>query len=297
MCRWSGAQAIFHLMQLVKQPYGGKDLAAPTLAHHCGPNISLSQAERRRVRRPPDHPGYALFRGLIDGLQRQNQLRKKSTQPGTRPQLQSVMESLLDNPMKAVLYLKELTTIVQNQQSLIQTQRQRIDELERKVEDLIGENRQLRDPHHYVQQQPPQHLHHHHHHPTHRSASPQAPTHLHQHPGSNKAAAHLGQQAQQQHQQQPPPPQQQQHQHQHQQHQQQIPGLSAQPQQHQTPPVPSSHHPQQLQLVPTSPQSPKASQAGPDSVEEGKRSPCCKSLVPQTPTALCRSVGLARKAE
>uniref|UniRef100_A0A3Q3JR87 IQ motif and Sec7 domain ArfGEF 3b n=1 Tax=Monopterus albus TaxID=43700 RepID=A0A3Q3JR87_MONAL len=103
------------------------------------------------------------------------------------------MESLLDNPMKAVLYLKELTTIVQNQQSLIQTQRQRIDELERKVEDLIGENRQLRDPHHYVQQ-PAQHHHHHHHHPTHRSASPQATAHLHQPQGSNKAAAHLGQQ-------------------------------------------------------------------------------------------------------
>ncbi|XP_044041782.1 IQ motif and SEC7 domain-containing protein 3 isoform X3 [Siniperca chuatsi] len=192
------------------------------------------------------------------------------------------MESLLDNPMKAVLYLKELTTIVQNQQSLIQTQRQRIDELERKVEDLIGENRQLRDPHHYVQQ-PAQH-HHHHHHPTHRSASPQAPAHLHQHPGSNKAAAHLGQQAQQQQQQQQQPPQ-------------QIPGLSAQPQQHPTPPAPSSHHPQQLQLVPTSPQSPKASQASPDSTEENKRSPCCKSLVPQTPTTLCRSVGLARKAD
>eukprot|EP00064_Thunnus_orientalis_P003535 superscaffoldBa00000291_g3544 len=73
--------------------------------------------------------------------------------------------------------------------------------------------------------------------------------------------------------------------------------LSAQPQQHPTPPAPSSHHPQQLQLVPTSPQSPKASQVSPDSVEEDKRSPCCKSLVPQTPTALCRSVGLARKAD
>ncbi|KAM8909464.1 IQ motif and SEC7 domain-containing protein 3 isoform 2-T2 [Spinachia spinachia] len=224
------------------------------------------------------------------------------------------MESLLDNPMKAVLYLKELTTIVQNQQSLIQTQRQRIDELERKVEDLIGENRQLRDPHHYVQHPPPQQQqqqqHHHHHHPIHRSASPQAPANLHQHPSSNKAAAHLGQQALQQ----PPPPpqqqqQQQQHQHQHQQqhqhqhqhqqqHQQQpIPGLSAQPQQHPTPPAPSSHHPQQLQLVPTSPQSPKASQGSPDSAEEDKRSPCCKSLVPQTPTTLCRSVGLARKAD
>nr|XP_019947953.1 PREDICTED: IQ motif and SEC7 domain-containing protein 3 [Paralichthys olivaceus] len=210
------------------------------------------------------------------------------------------MESLLDNPMKAVLYLKELTTIVQNQQSLIQTQRQRIDELERKVEDLIGENRLLRDPHHYVQQPAPhQHHHHHHHqHPTHRSASPQAPAHLHHpHPGSNKAAVNQAQhqQQQQQHQHQPPPPPQQQ--------QQQIPGLSAQPQhqhhqqQHPSPAAPSSHHPQQLQLVPTSPQSPKTSQASPDSGEEDKRSPCCKSLVPQTPTTLCRSVGLARKAE
>ncbi|XP_029681477.1 IQ motif and SEC7 domain-containing protein 3 isoform X2 [Takifugu rubripes] len=191
------------------------------------------------------------------------------------------MESLLDNPMKAVLYLKELTTIVQNQQSLIQTQRQRIDELERKVEDLIGENRQLREPHHYVQQ-PAQHHHphQHQHHQTHRSASPQAPAHLHHHPGSNKASAHLGQQAQQP----PPPPP-----------PQQPP--QQQPHQHQTPTPPSSHHPQQLQLVPTSPQSPRGSKTSPESAEESKRSPCCKSLVPQTPTTLCRSVGLARKAE
>ncbi|KAM9705450.1 IQ motif and SEC7 domain-containing protein 3 isoform 2-T2 [Menidia menidia] len=209
------------------------------------------------------------------------------------------MESLLDNPMKAVLYLKELTTIVQNQQSLIQTQRQRIDELERKVEDLIGENRQLRDPHLYVQQ-PAQH-HHHHHHPTHRSASPQAPAHLHhQHQGgSGKAAAHLGQ-----HPPQPQPQPQPQHPHPHpqpqpqpQQQQQQIPGPPAQSQQHPAPPPPSSHHPQQLQLVPTSPQSPKASKAASEPVEEDKRNACCKSLVPQTPTTLCRSVGLARKAD
>uniref|UniRef100_A0A3B3YSL9 IQ motif and SEC7 domain-containing protein 3 n=1 Tax=Poecilia mexicana TaxID=48701 RepID=A0A3B3YSL9_9TELE len=208
------------------------------------------------------------------------------------------MESLLDNPMKAVLYLKELTTIVQNQQSLIQTQRQRIDELERKVEDLIGENRQLRDPHLYVQQPPSQHHHHHQHHqhPTQRSASPQAPAHLHQHPGSaTKAAAHLGQQLPpppQQQQQQPPPPQQQQIVHQTAQPQQQQ-----QQQQHPTPTAPSSHHPQQLQLVPTSPQSPKVRKAGSESAEDDKRSACCKSLVPQTPSTLCRSVGLARKAE
>ncbi|XP_056133126.1 IQ motif and SEC7 domain-containing protein 3 [Lampris incognitus] len=206
------------------------------------------------------------------------------------------MESLLDNPMKAVLYLKELTTIVQNQQSLIQTQRQRIDELERKVEDLIGENRQLRDPHQYVHHPP-----HPHHHPTHRGAGPQPPVHLHQHPGSNKAAAHASQPR-------PPPQQQQQHQQQHQQQQhqqqqqQQISGLSTHHPQHQhqhptPPPAQSSHHPQQLQLVPTSPQSPKTGQPSPDAAEEGKRSPCCKSLVPQTPATLCRSVGLARKAD
>ncbi|XP_014910566.1 IQ motif and SEC7 domain-containing protein 3 isoform X2 [Poecilia latipinna] len=210
------------------------------------------------------------------------------------------MESLLDNPMKAVLYLKELTTIVQNQQSLIQTQRQRIDELERKVEDLIGENRQLRDPHLYVQQPPSHHHHHHqhhHHHPTQRSASPQAPAHLHQHPGSvTKAAAHLGQQL-------PPPPPQQQQQQQPPPQQQQIVHQTAQPQQqqqqqqHPTPTAPSSHHPQQLQLVPTSPQSPKVRKAGSESAEDDKRSACCKSLVPQTPSTLCRSVGLARKAD
>uniref|UniRef100_A0A3B4A547 SEC7 domain-containing protein n=1 Tax=Periophthalmus magnuspinnatus TaxID=409849 RepID=A0A3B4A547_9GOBI len=196
------------------------------------------------------------------------------------------MESLLDNPMKAVLYLKELTTIVQNQQSLIQTQRQRIDELERKVEDLIGENRQLRDPHHYVPQPPAPtaHQHHHHHHPattttSHRSASPQAPGHLHQHAaGASKASSAHHQPVAQ------PPPQ---HHHHHHHHPQTAPAAA---------PPASHHHPQQLQLVPTSPQSPKGNQASPDPHEEDKRSPCCKSLVPQTPTTLCRSVGIARKA-
>ncbi|XP_064174767.1 IQ motif and SEC7 domain-containing protein 3 [Anguilla rostrata] len=170
------------------------------------------------------------------------------------------MESLLDNPMKAVLYLKELTTIVQNQQSLIQTQRQRIDELERKVEELIGENRQLKDPH------ATHHYHHHHHHPSQRSASPQPPVLLHQHP-ANKTGALPGH-----------PPH-------------QLHCLPAQPQH---PPQTASH---QLQLVPTSPPSPQPGHSSPESAEEDKKSPCCKSLVPQTPTTLCRSVGLARKAE
>ncbi|KAI4902596.1 hypothetical protein NFI96_009893 [Prochilodus magdalenae] len=58
------------------------------------------------------------------------------------------MSSLLENPLQAVLYLKELTAIVQNQQSLIQTQRHRIDALERRLGDLVVENRQLRDATH-----------------------------------------------------------------------------------------------------------------------------------------------------
>ncbi|XP_078424307.1 IQ motif and SEC7 domain-containing protein 3-like [Cetorhinus maximus] len=69
------------------------------------------------------------------------------------------MESLMENPMRAVLYLKELTTIVQNQQTLIQTQRHRIHELELKVEELLEENQSLKD-------QPGNgghHRHHHHH--------------------------------------------------------------------------------------------------------------------------------------
>ncbi|TRY94493.1 hypothetical protein DNTS_003530 [Danionella cerebrum] len=156
------------------------------------------------------------------------------------------MESLLDNPMKAVLYLKELTTIVQNQQSLIQTQRQRIDELERKVEDLIGENRQLREPVQY------------HHHP-------------HQHTVISGQT--------------PQPLQQQQH-------------PSKQPQ-NPPPPPQAIHHPQHLQLVPTaSPPTLKPSPGSPEPAEpEKRRSPACKSLVPQAPATLSRSVGLARKPE
>ncbi|MBN3285552.1 IQEC3 protein, partial [Polyodon spathula] len=130
------------------------------------------------------------------------------------------MESLLENPMKAVLYLKELTTIVQNQQSLIQTQRQRIDELERKVEELIGENRNLKD-------------------------KPQ------------------------------PQPE----------------------------PQPQPHPQQQLHLVsaspptPPSPQSPQPNQASLEPAEAEKKSPCCKSLVPQKSAAICRAVVLGRKSK
>ncbi|XP_054997205.1 IQ motif and SEC7 domain-containing protein 3 isoform X2 [Sorex araneus] len=65
------------------------------------------------------------------------------------------MESLLENPVRAVLYLKELTAIVQNQQSLIHTQRQRIDELERRLDELSAENRSLWEHQHLLQAQPP----------------------------------------------------------------------------------------------------------------------------------------------
>ncbi|TSK13155.1 IQ motif and SEC7 domain-containing protein 3 [Bagarius yarrelli] len=171
------------------------------------------------------------------------------------------MESLLDNPMKAVLYLKELTTIVQNQQSLIQTQRQRIDDLERKVQDLIGENRRLREPHQHHQHQQPQHQHPPP--PPPRSSSPAPPS------GPHPSPAGAPSQAPQHH---PPPPV---HHH-----------------------NPHHHHPsppRQLQLVPAAP--PCSSGSPPAEREEHARSPRCRSLVPQPPVSLCRSAGLARKAE
>ncbi|XP_007469528.1 PREDICTED: IQ motif and SEC7 domain-containing protein 3 isoform X1 [Lipotes vexillifer] len=65
------------------------------------------------------------------------------------------MESLLENPVRAVLYLKELTAIVQNQQSLIHTQRQRIDELERRLDELSAENRSLWEHQQLLQALPP----------------------------------------------------------------------------------------------------------------------------------------------
>uniref|UniRef100_A0A8C6Y350 IQ motif and SEC7 domain-containing protein 3 n=1 Tax=Naja naja TaxID=35670 RepID=A0A8C6Y350_NAJNA len=65
------------------------------------------------------------------------------------------MESLLENPVRAVLYLKELTAIVQNQQSLIHTQRQRIDELEKRLDELSTENRSLREQYALPAEAPP----------------------------------------------------------------------------------------------------------------------------------------------
>lgn len=45
MCGWSGAEAIFHSMKLVGQPYGRGDLAALRLVIHYGPNISQFQGQ------------------------------------------------------------------------------------------------------------------------------------------------------------------------------------------------------------------------------------------------------------
>ncbi|CAL9695342.1 unnamed protein product [Knipowitschia caucasica] len=161
--------------------------------------------------------------------------------------------SLLQNPVQAILYLRELTTIVQNQQSLIQTQRARIEELDRRVDELIGENRHLRDVRVIQQQQQQQqlpyyhHLHHldttcHHHQPT-----------LEKPEDAPDAAA----------------------------------------------PAVESSSPQQLdpgnmQLVPAEPSTVSPVESDPDNLGN-----CggCRSLVPMTPTTLCRSLALARKSE
>ncbi|KAK0138851.1 IQ motif and SEC7 domain-containing protein 3 [Merluccius polli] len=171
--------------------------------------------------------------------------------------------SLLENPVQAILYLRELTTIVQNQQSLIQTQRARIEELDRRVDELIGENRHLRDArgqqHHYHHP----HHHHHHHHPD--------PGYLllHRHPSSDPPllleTASLPTRVDTQVRPAPPPP----------------------------PPPPTDGG--DMQLVPASPSTFSPSESD---QEDGRDSPGCRSLVPLTPTTtLCRSLTLARKSE
>ncbi|XP_067090132.1 IQ motif and SEC7 domain-containing protein 3 [Osmerus mordax] len=165
--------------------------------------------------------------------------------------------SLLENPVQAILYLRELTTIVQNQQSLIQTQRSRIDELDRRVDDLLGENRHLRDVRgqqlHYHHHPDPSY-HHHHYHP---DPQPTVPGPLPDHD--------------------PPQPQ----------------FATAQPLS--TPLQPAD--PGEMQLVPAHPQTPSPGEASPGAGEDGTTSPGCRSLVPLTPTTLCRSLALARKSD
>ncbi|KAK6320137.1 hypothetical protein J4Q44_G00092440 [Coregonus suidteri] len=176
--------------------------------------------------------------------------------------------SLLENPVQAILYLRELTTIVQNQQSLIQTQRLRIDELDRRVDELLGENRNLREArgvqHHY---------HHHpdsnlnlHHHPQHQHPDTQP------HDTGSLPA-------------------------------QPLPEIH--PDQEKPPPQPAN--PEDMQLVPAQPQpqspSPPQSEASPGKGEDGRSSPGCRTLIPLvplaplTPTTLCRSLALANQSE
>uniref|UniRef100_A0A8C8DS82 IQ motif and SEC7 domain-containing protein 3 n=1 Tax=Oryzias sinensis TaxID=183150 RepID=A0A8C8DS82_9TELE len=170
--------------------------------------------------------------------------------------------SLLENPVQAILYLRELTTIVQNQQSLIQTQRARIEELDRRVDELLGENRHLRDVR--VQQQHPYlHQHHHHHLPD--------PTYLQHHhhlqdPQLKDSGGSLPDHA-------PAPAQ-----------VEAPPGIQ---------PLPGKPmDPGDMQLVPADP-----STISPVESETENGGSCCRSLVPMTPSTLCRSLTLARKSE
>uniref|UniRef100_A0A3P9CYC3 Uncharacterized protein n=2 Tax=Haplochromini TaxID=319058 RepID=A0A3P9CYC3_9CICH len=171
--------------------------------------------------------------------------------------------SLLENPVQAILYLRELTTIVQNQQSLIQTQRARIEELDRRVDELIGENRHLRDVR--IQQQHPYHHHHHHHHP-----DPSCLHHHHHHPQDPPLKTSPGS----------------------------LPDAASPAQVEAAPAVQSSPtqpmDPGDMQLVPAEPStiSPVESES-----ENGGSCHSCRSLVPMTPTTLCRSLALARKSE
>lgn len=170
--------------------------------------------------------------------------------------------SLLENPVQAILYLRELTTIVQNQQSLIQTQRSRIEELDRRVDELIGENRHLRNIR--VQQHYPYH-HHHHHHPD-QGCLPH-----HHHPQDPQVKAAAGS----------------------------VPDHAAATAQIEAAPVvrPSPTQPMDpgdMQLVPADPSVVSPVESDP---ENGGSCQSCRSLVPMTPTTLCRSIALARKSE
>ncbi|KAF3688871.1 IQ motif and SEC7 domain-containing protein 3 [Channa argus] len=171
--------------------------------------------------------------------------------------------SLLENPVQAILYLRELTTIVQNQQSLIQTQRARIEELDRRVDELIGENRHLRDVR-VQQQQPYHHHHHHHHHPDpsclhhHHPQDPQLKTSTGSVPDHASAPAQI----------------------------EDAPGVEQSPAQ----PLDSG----EMQLVPTYPSPVSPVESDP---ENDRSCPSCRSLVPMTPTSLCRSLALAKKSE
>lgn len=111
-------------------------------------NVGVAVTRRRRREGGERTAGAAgLVRALALPAARRGAGRAQAAAGG--------MESLLENPVRAVLYLKELTAIVQNQQSLIHTQRQRIDELERRLDELSAENRSLWEHQQLLQAQPP----------------------------------------------------------------------------------------------------------------------------------------------
>ncbi|KAF3854763.1 hypothetical protein F7725_022818 [Dissostichus mawsoni] len=168
--------------------------------------------------------------------------------------------SLLENPVQAILYLRELTTIVQNQQSLIQTQRSRIEELDRRVDELIGENRHLRD---VRVQQHPYHHHHNHHHPD--------PSCLHQHHQPTDPQLNTGAESLSDHEAEPA-------------QDDVAPEVESSPSQ--------PMDPGEMQLVPADPSTASPDESDPENIGSFQS---CRSLVPMTPTTLCRS--LSRKSE
>ncbi|TNN80017.1 IQ motif and SEC7 domain-containing protein 3 [Liparis tanakae] len=168
--------------------------------------------------------------------------------------------SLLENPVQAILYLRELTTIVQNQQSLIQTQRSRIEELDRRVDELIGENRHLQDVR--VQQEHPYHHHYHHH-------SDPSCFHQHHHPQDPQVKTSVGS----------------------------LPDQAAAPAEDEVTPVvqplpPQPMDPGDMQLVPADLSTVSPVDSDP---ENGGSFQSCRSVVLMTPTTLCTT--LARNSD
>ncbi|XP_053261165.1 IQ motif and SEC7 domain-containing protein 3 isoform X2 [Podarcis raffonei] len=187
------------------------------------------------------------------------------------------MESLLENPVRAVLYLKELTAIVQNQQSLIHTQRQRIDELERRLDELSTENRSLRQQH----------------------ALPEEPTQQQPRlPAPPPACPPGPPQGQQQQQQQPspplpPPPPPEQPRQEQLQHPQQLPA----------PPQPSSSSSKQAQASPSGSRTPAPHQHPPlhhhhhHPEKDGREKSCCAVLLQHKPPPAIAKGVLSRRPE
>ncbi|XP_062246006.1 IQ motif and SEC7 domain-containing protein 3 isoform X2 [Platichthys flesus] len=171
--------------------------------------------------------------------------------------------SLLENPVQAILYLRELTTIVQNQQSLIQTQRARIEELDRRVDELIGENRHLMDVR--VQQQHPYHHHHLHHH---HIPDPSFLHHHHHPPHEDPEPADAGSLPEH------------------------APAAQVETNPEVQPAPPQPMDPGDMQLVPADPSTISPVESDP---ENGGSFTSCRSLVQMTPTSLCRS--LAKQSE